>query len=412
MKQFGLLGKKLGHSYSPQIHKALCDYEYKLYEKEPHEVVQFIKTSTLAGMNVTIPYKKEAFDACDEHSETALKLHNVNTVVRLPNGRLYGHNTDYFGFSYMLLKSGISVQDKKVLVLGSGGASLTVRVVLKDLGAKCIVIISRSGENHYGNLDKHADADVIVNTTPVGMFPQNGFSPVDLKQFSNLSGVLDLIYNPAKTELLLQAEELGIPCINGLAMLVAQAKESAEYFIGEKINDSEIDRVLYQMKADMQNIILVGMPGCGKSTIGKLLAQQSGRPFYDSDEYIVEKQNCTIPELFEKSGEAGFRTLETDALSELCKLSGCIIATGGGCVTRPENEHILRQNAFIVWLKRDIDSLATTGRPLSHGKDLHKMYNIRKPLYERFADASVSLTSTPAETAKKILELNYEYSCH
>ncbi len=412
MKRFGLLGKKLTHSYSPQIHNALCDYEYQLYEKTPEEVATFLKNNSLDGMNVTIPYKKNAFEACDVLSETAQKLRNVNTILRLDNDLLYGHNTDYFGFSYMLQKSRIPVKGKKVLVLGSGGASLTVQVVLKDLEAGTVVVISRSGEDNYDNLDRHADAEVIVNTTPVGMYPNNGVSPIDLSLFPRLIGVLDLIYNPCKTAFLLQAEALGIPCINGLSMLVAQAKESAELFKGEKIVDTEIERVLAEMKSKMENIILVGMPGCGKTTVAKKIAQKVNRPFYDSDALIIENAGCTIPEIFESSGEETFRRYETDALEQLCKQSGCIIATGGGCITQERNWNILHQNGIVIWLTRDVDALATNGRPLSKEKNLHEMYKIRKPLYEQFADFKVPLLSNPDETAEKILELCYEHSCH
>lgn len=411
MKRFGLLGRKLTHSYSPQIHEALCNYEYKLYEKEPEEVKAFLLDNNLDGLNVTIPYKKNAFEACDELSETAQKLQNVNTIIRMNDGHLYGHNTDYFGFSYMLQKSGIPIKSKKVLVLGSGGASLTVQVVLKDLGAQ-VVVISRSGDNNYENLERHADADVIVNTTPVGMYPNNGNAPLDLKLFPKLIGVLDLIYNPAKTALLIQAEELAIPCINGLSMLVAQAKESAELFIGRKITDTEIERVLAEMKFKMQNLILIGMPGCGKTTIGKLLAQKTGRAFFDSDTLVEENTGCTIPDIFNESGEVVFRQHETDALKHLCKQSGIVIATGGGCVTQERNWSVLRQNSTVIWLKRDLNALATNGRPLSKDGKLDEMYQIRKPLYEHFADISVALASSPDETVNKILELSYEHSCY
>ena len=411
MKRFGLLGKIFTHSYSPQIHKAFGDYEYLLYEKEPNEVKAFLSANDLDGLNVTIPYKKDAFEACDELSEAALKLRNVNTIIRTSDGRLYGHNTDYFGFSYMLKKSGISVKNKKVLVLGSGGASQTVQVVLNDFGAQ-VVVISRSGKDNYDNLERHFDADVIVNTTPVGMYPNNGSAPLDLKLFSKLTGVLDLIYNPSKTTLLIQAEELGIPHINGLSMLVAQAKESAELFIGSNIDDIKIEKTLFEMKFKMQNLVLIGMPGCGKSTIGKLLAQKTGRDFFDSDDLVEQNTGHTIPEIFAESGEEVFRQYETDALKHLCKQSGIVIATGGGCVTKERNLAVLRQNSTVIWLKRDLDALETTGRPLSQGGNLQKLYQTREPLYKRFSDISVTLSSFPDETTNKILELCYEHSCH
>ena len=411
-KKFGLLGRKLAHSYSPQIHGLLGDYEYSLIEKEPDEVASFVRETDLSGFNVTIPYKKDVYALCDVLSETAQKLQNVNTVVRLQDGRLYGHNTDYYGFLYMLQKSEITVRDKKVLVLGSGGASATVCVVLRDCDAKEVTVISREGENNYQNLHLHQDADVIVNATPVGMYPNNGVSPIDLALFPNLSGVLDLIYNPKKTALLYQAEQLGIPFCNGLPMLVAQAKESAEHFLGNLLPDSKTAEVLDKMNQNMQNIVLIGMPGCGKTTLGKKLVELTGRPLYDSDEWIEEKYGHSPADIIQSQGEAAFRALETEALAEICKRSGGIIATGGGCVTRPENEILLRQNSVVIWLKRDINDLPTDGRPLSRNTNLQQMYAIRKPLYEQFSDCSVSMDEMVDSAAKKVLERYNEISCY
>ena len=411
-KQFGLLGRKLTHSYSPQIHALLGDYDYVLAEKEPEDVSAFVKDSTLAGFNVTIPYKKTVYELCDELSETAQKLRNVNTVIRLPDGRLYGHNTDYYGFMYMLKKSKVVVSNKKVLVLGSGGASATVCVVLKDCGAKEIVVISRTGENNYENLYLHKDADVIINTTPVGMYPNNGKSPVDLKVFPKLSGVLDLIYNPCKTALLYQAEQLKLPCCNGLSMLVAQAKESAEYFLETAIPEEKNESVIATMESKMQNIILIGMPGCGKTTLGKLLAENTGRPFYDSDEWIETQHGHSPADIIRTQGEEAFRAIETQALEELCKQSGGIIATGGGCVTRPENELLLRQNGIVFWVMRSITALSTQGRPLSQQNDLQQLYAARKPFYEQFSDCRVTMDESPETTANKIMEMYYETTCH
>ena len=271
----GLLGRKLGHSYSPQIHACLGDYSYTLFEKEPEEVADFLKSGDFTGLNVTIPYKKTVIPYLDELSPAAKKLGAVNTVVRREDGTLFGHNTDYFGFASLLKRSGLDVAGKKVLVLGSGGASNTVTAVLTGLGAEAVVI-SRSGENNYENLQRHEDAAVIVNATPVGMYPNTGVSPVDLKRFPMLEGVLDVIYNPARTQLLLDAEAFQIPCANGLWMLVAQAKESAEYFTGKSIDDAVIAKIYGTLAAQMANIVLIGMPGCGKSTIGALLAEKLG----------------------------------------------------------------------------------------------------------------------------------------
>ena len=250
----GLLGRKLGHSYSHQIHACLGDYSYTLFEKEPEEVEDFLKSGDFTGLNVTIPYKKTVIPYLAELSPNAKKLGAVNTIVRRKDGTLFGHNTDYFGFASLLKRSGLDVAGKKVLVLGSGGASNTVTAVLTGLGAEAVVI-SRSGENNYENLQRHEDAAVIVNATPVGMYPNTGVSPVDLKRFPKLEGVLDVIYNPARTQLLLDAEALHIPCANGLWMLVAQAKESAEYFTGTSIDDAAIAEIHANLAAQMANIV-------------------------------------------------------------------------------------------------------------------------------------------------------------
>ena len=253
----GLLGSKLSHSYSPQIHEYLGSYSYDLFEKEPEEIEDFIRNGDFDGINVTIPYKKDVIPFLDELSPAAVKMGSVNTVVRRADGSLFGHNTDYFGFTSMVYRSGISVEGKKVLVLGSGGTSNTAVKALEDLGAQ-VIIVSRTGENNYENLHLHRDASVIVNTTPVGMYPKTGVAPVDLKDFPKLEGVLDVIYNPAKTKLLLDAEELGLPHENGLWMLVAQAKEAAEYFGGKPLSDNLIETVYRKMSARMQNIVLIG----------------------------------------------------------------------------------------------------------------------------------------------------------
>ena len=401
--QCGLLGRKLGHSYSPQIHNLLGDYSYVLFEKEPEELENFLKNGDFSGLNVTIPYKKEVIPYLSELSPTAKKMGCVNTVLRRSDGTLYGHNTDYFGFTSLVRHAGLSVAGKKVLVLGSGGASNTAVAALKDLGASPVVI-SRSGENNYGNLHLHRDAAAIVNATPVGMYPNTGFSPIDLALFPHLEGVLDVIYNPARTQLLLDAEKLGIPRENGLWMLVAQAKEAAEVFTGLKISDEVIEKIYRQLSHQMKNIVLIGMPGCGKSTIGTLLAEKLGRTLADADEKIISLAGKSIPEIFAQDGEPTFRDWETKALTELGKQSGLVIATGGGCVTQKRNYPLLHQNGYLVWLERDCSVLPTDGRPLSQANDLGKMYAARKPLYEAFADIRVENTSTPEEAAQKILD--------
>lgn len=398
----GLLGRKLGHSYSPQIHGMLGDYSYTLFEKEPEQLASFLKDGDFAGINVTIPYKKDVIPYLDELSPAARKIGSVNTIVRRADGTLYGHNSDYFGFVSLVRHSGIVVDEKKVLVLGSGGTSNMVVTALKDLGA-IPVVISRSGENNYDNLHLHADASVIVNATPVGMYPNTGVSPIDLNRFPKLEGVLDVIYNPAKTKLLLDAEALGIPHENGLWMLVAQAKEASEYFTEKKLPDSCIGKIHHILSCQMKNIVLIGMPGCGKSTVGSLLAEKLGRSFVDADDEIIQMAGKSIPEIFAQDGEEIFRKWETEVLDNCGKQSGLVIATGGGCVTRMHNYPALHQNGNIVWLKRCLSLLPTEGRPLSQTSCLEEMYTVRKPMYEAFADIRVENTGSPEQTADEIL---------
>lgn len=405
----GLLGRKLGHSYSPQIHGLLGDYSYALFEKEPEQLTAFLKDGDFTGINVTIPYKKDVLPYLDELSPAAQKIGSVNTIVRRADGSLFGHNSDYFGFVSLVKHSGIAVDGKKVLVLGSGGTSNMVVTALKDLGA-APVVISRSGENNYGNLHLHSDASVIVNATPVGMYPNTGVSPIDLSRFPKLDGVLDVIYNPAKTQLLLDAESLGIPHENGLWMLVAQAKEASEYFTGKKLPDSCIEKIHGILSRQMKNVVLIGMPGCGKSTIGNLLARKLGRRFVDADEEIIQLAGKSIPEIFAQDGEEIFREWETMALEHLGKQSGLVIATGGGCVTRQRNYPALHQNGSIVWLERDLSLLPTDGRPLSQSNRLEEMYAVRKPLYEAFADVRVANTGSPEDTVTEILSKLEELS--
>ena len=398
----GLLGKKLGHSYSPQIHSYLGTYSYDLFEKQPEELESFLKTGDFQGLNVTIPYKKDVLPYCDELSERARLLGSVNTIVRRKDGRLIGHNTDYFGFQSLLKRSGLHVSNKKVLVLGSGGASATVVAVLKLQKAN-VIVISRSGENNYSNLHLHADASVIVNTTPVGMYPHTGESVIDLDRFHMLEGVLDVVYNPARTQLLLDAEKKGLITENGLWMLVAQAKESAEWFTGKQISDDSIAQIHAILRRQMENIVLIGMPGCGKSTIGKVLANQLGKGFIDIDEQIVNHAGMSIPEIFAQYGEEGFRKLETELLSHYGKESGLVISTGGGCVTRAENYPLIHQNGRIIWIQRDLSLLPTDGRPLSQKNMLGEMYRLRKPLYDQFSDYAVDNNGTLNETIRTIL---------
>ena len=399
---FGLLGRKLGHSLSPQIHSLLCDYEYKLYPTEPEMLDKFFADTRLNGFNVTIPYKVEAYNRCAKLSETAKKAGSVNTVIRRADGTLYGDNTDYFGFLYMAKKIGCDFKDKKVLILGSGGASLTAQLVSADEGAKEIVVVSRNGENNYRNISRHYDADIIVNTTPVGMYPNNGERLIDLSCFKNCKKAIDLIYNPAKTVFLLDAEKLGIDCTNGLPMLVAQALRAAEKFTGKEIPLSEIERIHGIILKNQKNVVLVGMPGCGKSTVARLLAEKTGRECIDTDA-LVEECGESIPHIFEKYGEAEFRRRETEAIKTVAKEHGKIIATGGGAILKEENRIALRENSTVVFLKSDIERLATDGRPLSKNLDtLKEMYAKRLPLYLETADITVDVSPDPEETLRRI----------
>ncbi len=398
--QCGLLGRKLGHSYSPQIHRHLGDYSYTLFEKEPEELAAFLKSDCWNGLNVTIPYKKEVIPHLDELSPVAQRLGAVNTIVRR-DGKRIGHNTDYFGFRYLVQKSGLDIGGKKALVLGSGGASNTAVAVLEEMGAR-VTVISRSGENNYTNLDRHADAQLIVNTTPVGMYPNTMVSPVELSLFPKLRGVLDVVYNPARTKILLDAEQRGLVALNGLWMLVAQAKESAEWFTGQKIDDRCIEDIHHTLSNQMENLILIGMPGCGKTTVGRILAEELGKQFVDADQALEEAAGRKITDIIPQDGEEAFRQMETDTLAELGKRSGLVIATGGGCVTQSRNYPLLHQNGTIFWLTRDLAKLPTDGRPLSQRGKLSVLYQAREPLYRRFSDCIISNDGAIQETLAEI----------
>lgn len=399
----GLLGRKLGHSYSPLIHQWRA-YPYTLFEKEPEEIGDFLKNGDFTGLNVTIPYKKTVLSFCSHLSPEARKLGAVNTLVREADGTLTGHNTDYHGFSRLLDKSGVSAAGKKCLVLGSGGASGTAAAVLRERGGQ-VVVISRTGKNNYQNLFRHRDAALLVNATPVGMYPQSGQSPVSLDDFPHLEAVLDMIYNPAKTRLLLDAEERGIPGFNGLWMLVEQARESALWFTGTPVSDREAREAAARVLRATRNIVLIGMPGCGKTTLAKKLSRLLGREVLDTDRQISQRAGMSIPEIFASRGEAYFRQLETQVLSEAGQESGKILATGGGCVTRPENVPLLRQNGLIFWVQRDLHRLSTAGRPLSQSRSPEALYRERKPLYRQLADFSVFNNGHPEAAAVEIQTL-------
>lgn len=394
----GLLGRKLGHSYSPAIHALLGDYEYRLFEKEPEELEAFLRHGDWDGLNVTMPYKQAVMPYLDTLTPVAEKICAVNTIIR-KDGRLIGSNTDHRGFQTMVQKSGLSPAGKKCLVLGSGGASKVVQSVLTSMDAQTVVI-SRTGENNYENIFRHADAAIIVNATPVGMYPNTGVSPVDLTQFPHLEGVLDVIYNPARTQLLMDAERRGMVAMNGLWMLISQAIEASSLMTGIPISEAKAEDVYRILRRQMENMILIGMPGCGKSTVGRLIAEEMGKTFVDTDAEIEKTAKKSIPRIFAEDGEAVFRALETQVLAELGKQSGLVIATGGGCVTQEGNYPLLHQNGTILWLQRDTDKLPIKGRPLS--VNLKEMLRLRQPMYERFADGIIDNNGLPQETVAKI----------
>ncbi len=386
MAKFGLIGERLGHSFSPLIHSKLGDYEYVLCETEEAGLPALLADREFQGFNVTIPYKKKVMELCDEVSSESVRIGCVNTVVREEDGKLHGYNTDYFGFRYLMEENQIDPGGRKCLVLGSGGASLTVRTVLADLGAREIVIISRSGPDNYDNLDKHYDADIIVNTTPVGMFPDNLSSPISLYGFKNLRGVVDVIYNPHNTKLVLSAMKKDIPSAGGLDMLVAQAWQASMLFEGTDCDRSEIRDVVNEVLDETKNTILIGMPGAGKTFLGRKMAEKDGKEFLDIDEMIEEHEGCSIPEIFKNKGEDYFRSIETQMFDLACRRQGVVIAAGGGIIKREINHDIARQNGVVIWVKRDPDKLETNGRPLSLTTPLDQMYAERKDAYERWSD--------------------------
>ena len=404
-KTFGLLGEKLGHSFSPLIHGYLGDYEYPLYEVPSGGLDAFMKRREFDGINVTIPYKQAVLPYCASLSDEVRLIGSANTVIKDASGLLHGYNTDYHGFCVMLERGGIDPHDRKVLVLGDGGSALAVRAALRGLGAREVVTISRRGENHYGNIARHYDADIIVNTTPVGMYPDNGNSPLPLDGFKQLVGVVDIIYNPIRTKLLQEAERIGIACIGGLAMLVAQAEMASRLFLNASSRPELVDIILSEILKNTLNIALIGMPGCGKSTVGKSLSKATGRRFMDIDELIEAYAGKSIPEIFAECGEGVFRQLETRILGEEAKKSGIVIATGGGVVTRQENFELLRQNSLIVYLKRELTELSTDGRPLSMNMGVGAIAERRLPLYESWSDCAVEVCTDSEETAVRVLDV-------
>lgn len=411
--KYGLLGRKLGHSFSPQIHKALGGYEFGLFEKEPEEIEEYMTCGGFKGLCVTIPYKRQVMEYCDEISEVAMAANSVNTIVRRDDGSLYGDNTDYFGFRYMVESEGFAIEGRKCIVLGAGGVSGTVKKALLDMGAASVTLISRSGEDNYENISRHFDAQIVVNATPVGMYPDGGISPVDINLFSNCEGAIDLIYNPLRTKLVLDAQKVGIKACSGMKMLVAQAARGCKLFTGKDTSSEEIDFLTGRLEREQANIVLIGMPGAGKTSIGKALAEiigeeaevakseKVGREFVDVDCLIEVETGRAPADIIEQDGEAFFRDIETEILRKALKSTGKVIACGGGIVEREENYHILRENSIVIYIKRNIEELPVSGRPVSKARGIEAIFESRAPKYEAWSDFSVDNIGVEA-TAKAI----------
>lgn len=407
--KYGLIGEKLGHSYSCQVHRALGNPDYVLKEIAPDALGDFLRARDFAGLNVTIPYKQAVIPYVDALTDTAREVGAVNTLYFDASGALWGDNTDVYGFCTML--EGIDVRGKKALVLGSGGTSHTACYALRALGAGDCIVVSRRGAVNYENAySLHADAEVIVNATPVGMFPNNGARPIDIRRFPRLCAVADVIYNPARTALLQDADALGIPRAGGLSMLVAQAARSVERFSGRALGEEAWRGALRQVAASLRGVALVGMPGCGKSTIAQAVAQELGRACVDLDAEIEREAGKSIPEIFAQEGEEAFRAAETRAARQFSR-ENAVLATGGGCVLRAENAQALRANSLVVWLKRAIDQLPREGRPLSVG-NLYEMEQKRAPYYLAASDVQIENQGSVEEVAAAVVAALREGAVH
>ena len=403
--KFGLLGRTLGHSFSPRIHSALGNTNYELFEREPSQLQEFFADPELQGINITIPYKANALEACDAVDPRAERIGCVNTMVR-KDGKWHGYNTDYDGFVFTLQHAGIDVAGKECIILGDGASSATVHVALEDLGAKNIVHLSRKTAPFYGDAPNYYEtAQIIINCTPIGMYPHNPANLIDITQFSKLEGVVDLIYNPRRTILLLQAEMMEIPHCDGLPFLVAQGVEAANHFQGESFGTKEIEQILRDMRREKENIILIGMPGVGKTTVGKALGEEMGRTCIDVD-HELEKEIGDISTYITEQGEPAFREKEAEVIAKFGTQTGLIISTGGGCVTVPKNFAHLRQNGRIYQLTQPVENLSTSGRVLSSGgiERLRELEATRTPMYESFAQCIVEHNRNAPETVSAILE--------
>ena len=403
--KFGLLGRTLGHSFSPRIHNALGNTNYELFEREPSQLQEFFANPELQGINITFPYKVNALEACDVVDPRAERIGCVNTMVR-KDGKWHGYNTDYDGFVFTLKHAGIDVSGKECIILGDGASSATVHVALEDLGAKSITHLSRKTAPLYTDAPNYYEtAQIIINCTPIGMYPHNPASLIDIMQFSKLEGVVDLIYNPRRTVLLLQAEMMGIPHCDGLPFLVAQGVEAANHFQGESFGTKEIEQILRDMRREKENIILIGMPGVGKTTVGKAIGKEIGRTCIDVDQELA-KEIGDISKYITEQGEAAFREKEAEMIAKLGTQTGIVISTGGGCVTVPKNYAHLRQNGRIYQLTQPVEKLSTSGRILSGGgiERLRELEETRTPMYESFAQCIVEHNRNAPKTVAAILE--------
>lgn len=403
--KFGLLGRTLGHSFSPRIHNALGNTNYELFEREPSQLQEFFADQELQGINITFPYKVNALEACDVVDPRAERIGCVNTMVR-KDGKWHGYNTDYDGFVFTLEHAGINVSGKECIILGDGASSATVHVALEDLGAKSITHLSRKTAPLYTDAPNYYEtAQIIINCTPIGMYPHNPANLIDIMQFSKLEGVVDLIYNPRRTVLLLQAEMMDIPYCDGLPFLVAQGVEAANHFQGESFGTKEIEQILRDMRREKENIILIGMPGVGKTTVGKAIGKEMGRTCIDVDQELA-KEIGDISTYITEQGEAAFREKEAEMIAKLGTETGLVISTGGGCVTVPKNYAHLRQNGRIYQLTQPVEKLSTSGRVLSGGgiERLRELEETRTPMYESFAQCIVEHNRNAPETVAVILE--------